>query len=266
MATPRRRVDQQGSDNTAGPSPTVRKEFAPPQANIDFRLSLLREALPVDTPSGPTTLEWSKTLSEGIVDQLRTAIVNGEYPPGFRLIETDVATKFQVSLAPIREAFKVLEHEGLLTHQPRRGTFVASISKKDWREIYSLRNLLENFAYRLMAQRIDEGDIRDLQAIVDQMRHAATVAEVLDLDNQFHNYLIARTGHARLVQEWRNLDQLMGAIFALVMRERLVDIKEVGPRHQQILDAFASRSVEVVEDVLNAHYFIADEGGSDLET
>ncbi len=208
-----------------------------------------------------TGREWRKTLSQGIVDDVRAAILRGELEPGRRLLETELADRYRVSRGPLREAFRILEREGLVQYVPRRGTFVTSLSRKDWQETYSMRLLLETFAYRLMVQQIVDDDIALMRTMVDDMRVAGdgnNVAWLLDIDLKFHAYLVQRSGHRRLLEVWENLSQIMSAVFLYVMRERHVTGDQVGARHQAILDAFASRDVARVEQVLRLHYFIEE--------
>src|SRR5687767_3195789 len=89
------------------------------------------------------------TLSKAIVDYIKTAILNGEYPPGSSLPEIPLAKKMSSSRATIREALRGLSDLGLVDLNPRRGAIVALLSPKRAREIFSLRAVLEPFAAKL---------------------------------------------------------------------------------------------------------------------
>ena len=213
--------------------------------------------MPGSSPAG--SREWGKTLSEGIVDALRKAILDGALEPGCRLVETELATTYQVSRGPLREALRVLEREGLVKYLPRRGTYVASLSTRDWQEVYSMRLLLERFNYGLVVQDIRPEDIAHLQAFVDEMNvagHKGDIATLVAIDMKFHDYLIDRGGHHRLAEIWHNLSHLVGAVFLFAMRSGGISSQEVHRRHQGIVDAFASRDVEVVRKALSDHYFV----------
>ena len=71
-------------------------------------------------------------LHRWVAEELRTAIASGQLQPGDRLVEMGLARKYQVSQGPIREALRLLEREGLVTHQPRRGVYVTRLSAQDW--------------------------------------------------------------------------------------------------------------------------------------
>ena len=87
-----------------------------------------------------------RNLSRDVVDVLRSLIVNGELSPGTHLLEKEISGKLNVSRGPVREAFRILETEGLVECYVGRGSFVTQISEKDIKEIYSLREILEEAA------------------------------------------------------------------------------------------------------------------------
>ena len=203
-------------------------------------------------------------LSIGIAEELRTAILNGDLAPGSRLVETELASTFQVSRGPLREALRTLERDGLIKYLPRRGNYVASLSSRDWQEVYSLRFVLERFNYGLIARDIHDGDIHFLQELVREMDMAGAtdnIAAQVGIDMRFHDYLIDRGGHRHLAEVWHNLGHLVGAIFVFAMRSGGITARDVPHRHQAILNAFASRDVERVTTVLAEHYFIDLAGG-----
>ena len=80
---------------------------------------------------------------ESIVDSARkyleTCIIRGEYKPGQQVKEQEVASSLGISRPPIREAFKILEAEGFLRREPRRGVFVSDLTGIDISEIYTLK-------------------------------------------------------------------------------------------------------------------------------
>ena len=86
------------------------------------------------------------SMQEQTLDTLREAILTGELKPGQSLIEMDLSRQLGVSRAPIREALRILNSEGLIETIPYHGTTVRRLSKADIEEIYSMRSLLETFA------------------------------------------------------------------------------------------------------------------------
>ena len=92
------------------------------------------------TPLQPLNVQ---NLRGHIQEKLCTAILNGIFKPGERLVESAIAEQLGVSRAPVREVLSALEREGLVITIPRRGNFVVDFTDKDIEEIYSLRTLLE---------------------------------------------------------------------------------------------------------------------------
>ena len=71
----------------------------------------------------------SSPLSQDIAEQLVEAVLSGRLKAGSRLNESQLSRELHVSRAPIREALKQLQEQGLVVHQPRRGMFVVSLKK-----------------------------------------------------------------------------------------------------------------------------------------
>lgn len=79
-----------------------------------------------------------------IAVKLRGLISSGVYAPGMRLGQTELAERFESSRVPVREALKMLSTEGLVEHDPNRGFFVARLSSDEARQLFRLRELIED--------------------------------------------------------------------------------------------------------------------------
>ena len=91
-------------------------------------------------------IDLGRSLAENAADRIREQVLIGGYSQGQHLVEAKIADELQISRGPVREAFKMLRAEGLLTEEPRRGTFVVSITSQDVRDIYGLRAAIEGAA------------------------------------------------------------------------------------------------------------------------
>lgn len=141
------------------------------------------------------------SLVEQTLELLRDSIISGALPPGTRLLEVDLAQELGISRGTLREALRMLENEGLVESFPGRGSYVARLSERDIREVYSLRSLLEKEAVRLAIDNVTQEDVRQLQGILDRMIAAADrgdAAEVNAYDLEFHQTIWAIAGHQRL--------------------------------------------------------------------
>lgn len=113
------------------------------------------------------------TTGEHALDALRRAIVAGELRPGQRVPQEEVADALGVSVAPVREALRVLEQEGQVTYFPRRGYFVTELRIADLEEIYDLRRLLEERAVRHALRTLDDARLATIDAAAVECERAA---------------------------------------------------------------------------------------------
>src|SRR3546814_16538970 len=95
------------------------------------------------------------------------AIIRGELPPGLRLIETDLAKRFDVSRGPLREAMRRLDERGLIVRHARHGARVTELSVKVLMEISMVRELLESTACRLAAANMSKTEIEEFNTNLD---------------------------------------------------------------------------------------------------
>lgn len=92
----------------------------------------------------PSKSMWS--LPEQIASKLIAGIIMGDYQPGQRLHEIALAETFNVSRGPVRDALRLLEREGLVQIEARRGTWVRMLSRKEVRDIFEVRSVLLGLA------------------------------------------------------------------------------------------------------------------------
>jgi DNA-binding GntR family transcriptional regulator len=129
-------------------------------SRIDRSDSLERVNLfaPID---GPPKVTWS--LSEQIANSLVEEIIRGTLAPGQRLQEVGLSQRFGVSRGPVREAFRIVEREGLVNIRPRYGAFVAKLSAKNIVDIFEVRALLLALAARRIAETPTDAVLADLR-------------------------------------------------------------------------------------------------------
>lgn len=148
------------------------------------------------------------TFREQIAAQLRKAIMEGSLPPGSQLVESRLAQQFGVSRGPLREAIRELIDEGLLISKSYTATFVVELSREDVHEIYSVRTVLESFAFELAWDRRDEAFGKELKR-----RHAALQAAIDHEDDNasiqcelaLHSLVFETAGHKLLISMWNSL-------------------------------------------------------------
>jgi DNA-binding GntR family transcriptional regulator len=148
------------------------------------------------------------TFREHIAEQLRAAILSGDLAPGSQVVETALAQQFSVSRGPLREAMRQLVDEGLLIAVPYTGTHVTSLSLKDVHEIYSMRVMLERFAFEQAWDRRG----RSFRGEIER-RHAALARSIAAGDDygsifaelDLHGLIYEISDHSLLQRAWHSL-------------------------------------------------------------
>ena len=147
----------------------------------------------------PLRIESTPTL---VAARIRAGIFDRTFPPDGQLNEVELARDLGVSRGPVREAFQRLIHEGLLRAERNRGVFVVALDQDSMRDVYFVRDVIEQAAAQRAAERRDEVALGELAKIVESMK-AGTSGDWSDLvaiDLEFHRTLVAAAGSERLVR------------------------------------------------------------------
>lgn len=200
-----------------------------------------------------------ETLVNKITRYLVNEIVKGEIRSGKRLIEKELQIKFKSSRSPIRESFRILEEKGLIVNNPRKGTYVRTISKKDINDNFPITANLEAMAARLAIQHLKQNDIREMELNLSKMREAGR-------NNNFENYL---KYHYKFNDTFINAsknDILIGILKNLRhqlswFRGHYFYVKEsynyALKVHSEILKLFKKKDVDRLEVLIKEHAFVA---------
>ena len=117
---------------------------------------------------------------------LREAILAGEYEPGARIRQEDLAGRHGASRVPVREALRMLEAEGLVTLVANTGAWVSQLSQAECDELYQVRERIEPLLLRYNAPLLTAAHVDRLESLAVAMERAADVEDFLALDRQFH--------------------------------------------------------------------------------
>ena len=145
----------------------------------------------------------NKSMKEQVYEFLSEQLTRGQIRPGEALNLDATSRLLGVSKTPLREALIMLEMEGFVTIQPRRGVFVNGLSSKDIRECYEIIGALEGSALLLCRQRLSKTDLDRMEAL------NAAMADAIAGDNfdsyyrdnlHFHDVYIIACGNEKLVR------------------------------------------------------------------
>ena len=203
------------------------------------------------------TKEYSNSfsLTEEIADVIRERILKGEYDIGEKIKENQIATELRVSRTPIREAFKLLENEGLIDYVPNRGCFAKGFTKQDVEDIYEVREALEVLAVSWAVDRITEKEITQLEEQCELMEFytkKSDTKKVLELNTDFHDIIYKSTGSRFLAQVLRSykeyLDKTRKSVY---YNQDFLD--SIQSEHRMILEAITNRNRDLAVKAISKH-------------
>jgi len=182
--------------------------------------------------------------------------------PGERIVESWLSDHLKVSRTTVREALLMLEREGYVVSEPRRGTFVTRLPREAALDLCYTRALLESFAVRAGYTRVDKLVIERLRACIGQMhlcRLPDDVPRLIQIDLAFHRNLIELAESRRLIDLWSSLNGQIGALVLRSLEQLHANIEDVVAFHQRLLDAIESCDAAVAQQGVIDHYVRQEE-------
>ncbi len=110
------------------------------------------------------------SITEKVVNWLRISIIKGDLVSGTKLTEQKVSKMLNVSTTPVREAFRILEAENLLIHNPYSGVCIAEITPKYLVDICEMRKMLDIGSADIIMKNVTDEDIKKLYDIIDKLK------------------------------------------------------------------------------------------------
>lgn len=196
-----------------------------------------------------------QSLVENAAEQLRLSIEFGRLVPGTRLLETEIADQLGVSRGTLREAFRILENEGIIESIPGRGSYIKALSERDIKELYLLRSILEQEAVRQAAQNISEIQIDELKIILDKMFTYAKkgdLIEVVSCDLDFHKYIWEIADNHLLKQVLEGFS-LQVKLYLAVQTKLYQDLSSGIADHEVILEAIQDHDCNRAAVLMRSH-------------
>lgn len=200
-------------------------------------------------------------LREQVLDKLRTAIIEGWYPPGTRLIERELCEALGVSRTSVREVLRQLETEQLITVEQRRGPIVAFISVAEAEAIYETRAIFETAVVRAFIERAPQEEFDQLLRAARDFGEAAQTEDrhqLLTSMSLFYDILLRGAGNPVLQSVVRQLMARVAFLRSKSLSEpgRLkVSVAEI----QELSDAVLARDIPRAEKAAAHHVAMARE-------
>jgi DNA-binding GntR family transcriptional regulator len=206
-------------------------------------------------PPAPARPARPGTTAQHALEHLRSAIVSGALAPGDRIGQEGVADHLGISVAPVREALRLLEREGQVTYRPRRGYSVTELRMDELEEIYKLRALLEREAALAALPRVTEDDLLEIERAALECSAAVEQGDVvteLGANRRFHTAILRPAGQPhlqRLIDLLWDSTEAYRALYYNSPAERHESLNA----HDRILGAVVARDGERLVAELDAH-------------
>ena len=206
------------------------------------------------------------SVTESALHFLRRRIITGELKPGQKLNESSLSEDLGISRPPLRETFRILEKDHLVITFPRKGTYVAELSIRDFEEICQIREMIECFAMDL----IKASGIRNLPkvtAALDRGSHLSLPFNSVDPEElfkgiklllDFHDSLIEYSGNSRMTHIYHSMSyNLVRYQFIYFQIEGAVQHSLAD--HKKILQLLIDRNYDQAKEELRNHIHYAAE-------
>ena len=212
----------------------------------------------ISPPVGLPTLAETDLVGQ-VARILTQAIVQGRLAPGSKVVEAGIARELGISRAPVREAARLLERQGLLVASPRRGFSVRKLEIRYIDEIYDLRICVEKHAAVLAARNMTPQARAALQRQIDVLHQTAELedpARQVEEDYRFHRLICEIAGSRRLLQLFDDLASELRMVIGLIGR-LYDDPHRIARTHEPLLAVLEEGHPERIELYVSHHIGVA---------
>ncbi|MGH8915219.1 MAG: GntR family transcriptional regulator [Acidimicrobiia bacterium] len=200
--------------------------------------------------------ERPRTATEHVSDSLRRSILNGDLVGGTRLSLAEVASTFEVSTTPVREALRELSFEGLVRIDNYRGGVVSAVTKSEVEEIVRIRQVLEPMACREAVIGMTPEILQGAQGILDEMAASDSWDVWVQGNRAFHQKLYEASSSRRLIALIKSLQDTQVVFVSATLRKSPM-LKETATRdHNAMMDAIWSQDVDRLIEITLGHLTI----------
>ncbi len=201
------------------------------------------------------TLTKPSALTAWAYSTIKESILNLSIRPGEPLRVEQFATQMRISRTPVREALLRLERDGLVRSVAHVGFFAASFSKRELRELYEVRRILESSAATMAATRIDEEGLASIDRVLMETRGAVKLNQLdqfLQSEIAFHRCITDHCGNSQLVNMVESLRDLTfrGRVLSLASPD---NVRKSLEEHELIAEALHRRDSKSAGKLMSDH-------------
>ncbi len=187
--------------------------------------------------------------------QIKHLIVCCYFPMGSKLSETIIEKKLHANKAPIRDALKRLQAEGLVERRPKSGTYVFSLSNRDLNDLLNFRFVIESQAAILSFDRQPQELCNRLQAVIDRMKidlETNNIRDYLEQDSAFHQALVSLCDNRYFIESYKLVSAIMDTARNF-LGNNVAHLHRSVVQHEEILNAVKSLDIGKMVELLREH-------------
>jgi DNA-binding GntR family transcriptional regulator len=198
-------------------------------------------------------VDHAQNLPAHVQQMLLEAILTRVLVPGERLLIDEIAAHFGISKIPVREAVKALVASGWLESQPRRGTYVPTLSEQELQEVFEMRRVLEPYAARKAAERRTEEHLAELRVLIAEGTESVRRRDILAnsrINSRFHSVIAEAVGNRIIAESLKDLQSRIRRYYVeidwKIRRDSFVE-------HKHLFEAIRDRDGDLAERLTNEH-------------
>jgi len=202
----------------------------------------------------PSTETDVGASADTVYERIVQAIMEHRLPPGTKLVEEKLASVFRITRTRVREVLLRMAHEGLVNAIPNRGSFIASPSVEEARQIFDARRILEPALVRSLVARANPEDIARLREHVALERNARAEDDrqaIIRLSGEFHLLMAEMVGNPQLTKVLRELASLTCLIILLYDSPNMPACPN--HEHSALIDAIEARDEALAVNAIVEH-------------